>query len=182
MCLSVDVLLLFKKEKQAKSLVGNFVSLRSGLKKEFWEVPIIAGGWGHPPLQKAAVFGVGADVSSARGLLPAKQHGTGQASSRGGERVDALYLCSFQGWKEPKIPGGWLRGVQALQSPAPGPPLRGTLPGQLFRASGAGGSADCPRFRAAAAGWDFGRKPSGWTRKARLVHAAVGAGGSLAGR
>ena len=25
-----------------------------------------AGGWGHPPLQKAAAFGVGADVSSAR--------------------------------------------------------------------------------------------------------------------
>ena len=63
----------------------------------------------------------------------------------------------------------------------PRTPLRGTLPGQLFRASGAGGSADCPRFRAAAAGWDLGRKPSGWTRKARLVHAAVGAGSGSAG-
>ena len=138
MCLSVDVLLLFKKEKQAKSLVGNFVSLRSGLKKEFWEVPIIAGGWGHPPLQKAAVFGVGADVSSARGPLPAKQHSTGQASSRGGERGDALYLCSFQGWKEPKIPGG--RRNRTGGQP-PGPPCRLTPGPHLRGALSWGGSA-----------------------------------------
>ena len=90
-------------------------------------------------------------------------------------------LCSFQQWKEPKIAGDRLQGVRALQSPAPGPPLRGTLPGQSFRASGAGGSADCLPFRAAAAGWDLGRKPSGWTRKARLVLAAVGAGSGSAG-
>ena len=45
--------------------------------------------------------------------------------------AESSFSCSFQGWKEPKIPGGWLRGVQALQSPAPGPPLRETLPGSI---------------------------------------------------
>ena len=42
-------------------------------------------------------------------------------------------LCSFQGWKEPKIPGGWLRGVPALQSPASGPRYGGRFPGVVPR-------------------------------------------------
>ena len=126
MCLSVNVLLLFKKEKQAKSLVGNFVSLRSGLKKEFWEVPIIAGGWGHPPLQKAAVFGVGADVSSARGPLPAKQHSTGQASSRGEERDDDLYCVLSKDGKDQRSPG-FVSKERQRSSRQPRTPLRGAL-------------------------------------------------------
>ena len=54
--------------------------------------------------------------------------------------------------RDQRIAGGWLRGAPALQSPTPGPPLRESLPGQLFLASGAGGAVDCPRFPAAAAG------------------------------
>ena len=90
-------------------------------------------------------------------------------------------ICSFQGWKEPKIPGG-RRNRTGGQPPGPpcrltpGPPLRGTLPGRWFRASGAGRAGDCFPFRAAAAGRAKGSGPSGWTRKARLVPAAVGAG------
>ena len=42
----------------------------------------------------------------------------------------------------------------------PRTPLRGTLPGWVFLASGAGGTADCFPFRAAAAGWAIQRRPS----------------------
>ena len=89
-----------------------------------------------------------------------------------------LFACPK---RNQKCPGDWLRGVHALQSPAPGPPLRGSLPGQSSRASGAGGAVDCPRFRAAAAGRAIRGKPSGWTGKTRLAEAAVGAGSSSAG-
>ena len=41
----------------------------------------------------------------------------------------------------------------------PRTPLRGTLPGWVFLASGAGSAADCPRFHAAAAGWAIQRRP-----------------------
>ena len=95
--------------------------------------------------------------------------------------AESSFSCSFPQWKEPKIAGDWLRGVQALQSPVPGPLLRGTLPGRLFFESGAGGAADCPRFRAAAAGRAASRKQSGWTRTARLVPPAVGAGSNTTG-
>ena len=83
--------------------------------------------------------------------------------------------------KNQRIAGGWLRGAPALQSPTPGPPLRGTLPGQSFLASGAGGAADCPRFPAAAADREISGELSGWTMEARLVPAAVGAGPDTAG-
>ena len=65
----------------------------------------------------------------------------------------SLFVCPK---RNQKCPGGWLRGAPALQSPAPRPPLRETLPGSPYRDAGAGGAADCLRFRAAAAGWDVG--------------------------
>ena len=104
----------------------------------------------------------------------------GQRNPPPGRRNSPFGVLSNNG-KNQRLPGAGLRGVPALQSPAPGPPLRGTLPGQPFRASGAGGAADCPRFRAAAAGWAIWRTLSGWAEKARLVHTAVGAGAGSAG-
>ena len=50
-----------------------------------------------------------------------------------------LFVCPK---RNQKCPGDWLRGAPALQSPAPGPPLRGTLPWEPYRNVGAGGTAD----------------------------------------
>ena len=93
--------------------------------------------------------------------------------------MGCAFLSDQKGTKE--SPGAGLRGVPALQSPAPGPPLRGTLAWKSYRESGAGGAADCPRFRAAAAGWILDESPAGWTKKARRLPPAVEAGSNSAG-
>ena len=83
-----------------------------------------------------------------------------------------LFVCPK---RNQKCPGGWLRGVQALQSPAPGP-----------HTGGASRKAIPQRRR----GWysrlsllprrcrwlAMGRKLSGWTEKARRLPPAVGVG------
>ena len=57
----------------------------------------------------------------------------------------------------------------------PRTPITGDASLEPFLASGAGSTVDCPHFPAAAAGRAASRKQSGWTEKARLVQAAVGA-------
>ena len=61
--------------------------------------------------------------------------------------------------KEPKDRRGLAPRSASAPVANPRIPLRGTLPGELFLEPGAGGTADCLRFCAAAAGWDISRKP-----------------------
>ena len=56
---------------------------------------------------------------------------------------------------------GFVSEERQRSSRQPQTPLRGTLPGKLFLEPGAGGTVDCLRFCAAAAGWDISRKPGG---------------------
>ena len=114
----------------------------------------------------------------------------GQRNPPPGRRNPPFHVLSSNGknqWPRPpslapsgqftlRSPGAGLRGVPALQSPAPGPPLRGTLalgdsanPARAVQLI-APASPPLPL----AGFWDESR--AGWTKKARLVHAAVGAG------
>ena len=85
-------------------------------------------------------------------------------------------LCSFQGWKEPKIPGGWLRGVPALQSPAPGPPLRRTLPGSRSANPARVVQLIVPASAPLPLAGQLKKSRLRWTVKARRLPPAVGAG------
>ena len=100
--------------------------------------------------------------------------------SRSSEPAKRCFCRSFPGWKEPKIPGDRLRGVQALQSPAPGPRYGGRLPGAVPRIR-RGRCSRLPPLPRRCRWLGNPKKQSGWTEKARLVQAAVGAGPDTAG-
>ena len=61
--------------------------------------------------------------------------------------------------KEPKMPRGLAPRSARTPVARPRTPVTGDASRQSSRASGAGGAVDCPRFRAATAGRDFGRTP-----------------------
>ena len=65
------------------------------------------------------------------------------------------FLSDQKGTKE--SPGAGSEECQH-SSRLPPDPVTGDASRESFLESGAGGAADCPRFRAAAAGWDVGRK------------------------
>ena len=112
----------------------------------------------------------------------------GKVTRRRGGGILLLRGCAFlsdqKGTKE--SPGDAAIGP-AAKPPGPpcrltpGPPLRGTHPGQLFLASGADDAVDCRPSRAAAAGREGSGERSGWMMEARLVQAAVGAGSETSG-
>ena len=87
------------------------------------------------------------------------------------QRNSPRYVLSQDG-KNQRSPG---TGSEECKhsSRLPPDPITGDASLGPFREPGAGGTVDCPRFPAAAAGWATSRKPSGWTEKARLVQAAV---------
>ena len=65
----------------------------------------------------------------------------------------------FPRMERTKDPRGLAPRSASTPVACPRTPLRGTLPGWVFLASGAGSAADCPRFHAAAAGWAIQRRP-----------------------
>ena len=89
-----------------------------------------------------------------------------------------LFACPK---RNQKCPGDWLRGVQALQSPAPGPPLRRTLPGSRPAHPARAVQSIAPASAPLPLAGILEERRAGWTKKARLVLAAVGAGSSSAG-
>ena len=89
--------------------------------------------------------------------------------------VGALFVF-FPAMERTKDRRGWAPRSASTPVANPRTPLRGTHPGRLYYNAGAGGAADCPRFRAAAAGLGKGRGRSGWTENARRLPAAVEVG------
>ena len=87
--------------------------------------------------------------------------------------VGCSFLLAQKGTKD--APG---TGSEERQrsSRLPPDPVTGDASPRPFRGPGAGGTADCLRFCAAAAGRAISRTQSGWTRKARRLPPAVGAG------
>ena len=81
------------------------------------------------------------------------------------------FLCSFQRWKEPKIAGVCLRGAPALQSPTPGSRYGGRFPG----------SCSSNPAREVQLIVSASESRASWTRKARRLPPAVGAGPLSAG-
>ena len=90
--------------------------------------------------------------------------------------------CSFQRWKEPKIAGGWLRGSASTPVACPRTPVTGDASREPVFGRRRGRGGDCFRFPAAAADLAGSGERSGWTRKARRLSPAVGAGSNLSGR
>ena len=122
-----------------------------------------------------------------KGPHPKRRFGSfaavGKGTRRRGGGTTLIRRCSFLfAQKGTKNAPGFVSEERQRSSRQPRTPLRGTLSGQLFLEPGAGGTVDCPRFRAAAAGWDFSRKPGKLEEKSAPVATSRRSGSGYGGR